>query len=78
MSLAYQKRCLERDQLEKVNRNLRYQTLVMAQCIMSRLGYGAPVGTGEEAIRIARDVTGIPAEPKPVQMRLKLHRGRAA
>ena len=78
MSNSYQKRCLERDQLERVNERLRLQALVMAQNIMSRLGYGAPVGTMEKAIRIAREVTGIPEEPKKGrQMGPKL-RGRAA
>ena len=76
MSGSYQKRCLERDRLEKVNRSLRYQTLVMAKALT--LFEQVREYPCKEAMRVAHEVTGMPEPKKGTQMRLKLHRGRAA
>ena len=76
MSHSYQKRCLERDQLENVNRILRYQTLVMAKALTAfekEREYPCL-----EALKVARKVTGMPEPTKRAQMRLGLNRGRAA
>ena len=71
MSESYQRRCLERDQLERIKKNLVRQTVAMA-CTPYHQGLLDGHHDNDSGVRAAREILGMKKGAKPKQGELPL------